>query len=180
MICLQYFQKRRLRWWSLMTLWSNCFNGLLSVLTIQLLFERPIFLLQMMSSCSMASSHNTSLLPYASKCRFPTGAVKKEMLCLCKTATWWARIKILIDLKIVVGVKAASYSTIRRWHSQFKTEKRGNNTDKQNERLKSASNDSNVSAVARLVKEDPHVCKREVSARLSLSFATIQRNLHSP
>ena len=35
-----------------------------------------------------------------------------------------------------------------------------------------------MAAVAKLVKEDPHICVREVSARLSLSFRIVQRILH--
>ena len=50
--------------------------------------------------------------------------------------------------------------------------------DKTNGHPKSASNDSNVGAVAKLVKEDPHICIPEVSAGLSLSFGTVPRILH--
>ena len=81
------------------------------------------------------------------------------------------------DLKTVFGVKAASYFTIKRCYSEFTTEKRDNNADKPNGRPKSASNDSNVAAVAKLVKEDPHICIREVSAKLALSFGTDEKRV---
>ena len=55
-----------------------------------------------------------------------------------------------------VTVKPASYFTIKRWHHEFNTEKRGNNSDKPNGRPKSVSNESNEAAVAKLVKEETH------------------------
>ena len=51
-----------------------------------------------------------------------------------------------------------------------KLRKRGNNTDKPNGHPKSASNESNVAAVVKLVKEDPRINIYSVSERLSLSF----------
>ena len=66
------------------------------------------------------------------------------------------------EIKKLVGIKASSYSTIRRYHCEFKTKKWGNNTGKPNGHPKSALNDNKVAAVAKLVKEDPHICIREV------------------
>ena len=65
-------------------------------------------------------------------------------------------LNIFKDLKKVVWVKDASFSTIRRWHCEFKTRKSGNNTDKPNGSPKNALNKSNVAAVATLMKGDPH------------------------
>ena len=87
--------------------------------------------------------------------------------------------QIAADLKKVAGIKAAAYSTIRRWRQEFKTGKKGNNSDKPKQPLKRASNERNVAAVAKLVKEDPHVCIREISARLSLSYGTVHRIIHN-
>ena len=36
-----------------------------------------------------------------------------------------------------------------------------------------------MAAVAKLVKEDPRVCIREISARLSLSYGTVHRIIHN-
>ena len=58
--------------------------------------------------------------------------------------------KISKDLNKVVDVKAVSYSTIRRRHCKFKTEKQQARWGCPN----SASNKSNVAAVAKLAKED--------------------------
>ena len=87
--------------------------------------------------------------------------------------------QIAADLKKVAGIKAAAYSTIQRWRQEFKTGKKGNNSDKPKQPLKRASNERNVAAVAKLVKEDPHVCIREISARLSLSYGTVHRIIHN-
>ena len=58
-----------------------------------------------------------------------------------------------------------------------KPKKTGNITDKPNGRPQSASNESNVAAVAKLVKEDPHICIRVVSAK-SFSFGSWLQNGH--
>lgn len=66
--------------------------------------------------------------------------------------------KIFEDLKKVVGVKVASYSTVRTWHCEFESKKSGNKTDRSNGRPDCRSNKSTVAAAAKLVKEDPQIC----------------------
>ena len=65
--------------------------------------------------------------------------------------------QIAADLQKVAGIKAAAYSSIRRWKQDFKILNRGDNSDKPKRPLKRASNESNVAAAAKLVKEDPQV-----------------------
>ena len=87
-------------------------------------------------------------------------------------------LKTLKDLAQVIGFKASSHVTIRRWPALFCFKDKGKETAIPLIQPKTISNDEKASAVAESMKADPYICIQKTSSKLALLLEIVHKILH--